>query len=363
MTKPIIRKNFDDLLTTEPGRRAELRQRGTSGSTGEPLIFREDLNFRDYYTAYVHHHLTWGGWKPGQPHAYIGGTSLEAGDKVSIRNGLMNWTWNRFSVNAYTFSDTGMSEFADKVRRKRPMLLYGYASSIYNLARFVRRSNFDDIRFKSVFCTAEVLYPHQRLVIRDAFKSNVFGLYASRELGDLACQCDAQTGFHASMENVFIEIIDDAGNPAKPGDPGRMIVTSLTNYGMPFIRYDLADIVAWRPDDPCPCGRAHPMLSVVEGRHNDMFETRDGRKIWGGLANPLWEFKEVLQFQMIQKSYELVLVRIVKEGDLHNEALSRVRNVIHTALDKNVEVRFEFPDRIPVEASGKHRFQICELNQ
>ena len=362
LTKTIVRENFDSMLTTEPRRRARLSRSSTSGSTGHPLVFMQDTNFRDYFTADVHRHLMWGGWQLGQPHAYIG-ANLEVSRAQSLRSRLMDWTLNRFVTNAYVLSDESMHAFADRIRRRRPCLLYGYASSLYHFAGFVQQNSFDDIKFQSVFSSAEVLYPHQRRFIEDTFGCQVLDRYATRELGELGSQCEYQTGLHASVESVYVEILDDNGQPTWPGEPGNIVVTNLNNYGMPFVRYSLADVVSWYPADTCPCGRAHPMLSIVEGRHNDMFKTHDGRVVWGfGRVNPLWDIEGVKQFQCVQKAYDLVVVRVVKEGGLQVAEQVRVENAIQAVLGDHVKVEFQFPAAIPIEESGKCRYQICEID-
>ena len=60
LTKSIIRENWDDLLTTEPGRQQQMSKLATSGSTGQPLVFMQDLDFRDYVTADIQRHLGMG---------------------------------------------------------------------------------------------------------------------------------------------------------------------------------------------------------------------------------------------------------------------------------------------------------------
>jgi phenylacetate-CoA ligase len=362
LTKAIIGENFDDLLTTESRRRAQLSRSSTSGSTGQPLIFMLDADFRDYFTADVHRHLTWGGWEFGQSHAYLGGASFEVSQVQSLRSRLMDWALNRCVTNAYILSEESMRAFAERIRRRRPCLLYGYASSLYHFAEFVRRSEFDDIRFKSVSSCAEVLYLHQRQLIERTFGCKVLDRYATRELGELGSQCEFQTGLHVSVESVYIEILDENGQPTCPGEPGNIVVTSLNNCGMPFIRYMLADVASWYSGDACPCGRAHPMLSVVDGRHNDMFKARDGRIVWGGMANPLWDIEGVKQFQLVQRTYDSVLVRVVKEGGLQPAERTRVEEAIAAALGENVKVEFAFPSVIPIEKSGKYRYQICEID-
>lgn len=361
LNKAIIRENFDDMLTAESQLRARMSQHTTGGSTGHPLIFMEDTNFRDYFTADVHRHLSWGGWQFGQSHAYIGGANFEVSNAQSLRARLMNWTLNRFTTNAYVLSEESMHAFVDRIRRRHPYLLYGYASTLYHFAKFVRQNNFDDIKFHSISSSAEVLYPQQRQLIEETFGCKVFDRYASLELGALGSQCEFQTGLHISVESAYVEILDESGRPTRPGEPGNIVVTNLNNYGMPFIRYCIEDIGAWHRDDQCPCGRALPMLKLIQGRRIDMFKTKDGRTVWGGFASPMFGMEGVKRFQVVQKSLDLIVVRIVKEGKLDQARLDTIERSVKIAMGDDVEVRFEFLDEIPVLDSGKYRYVLSEI--
>ena len=70
--------------------------------------------------------------------------------------------------------------------------------------------------------------------------------------------------YHVSAESVFMEILDEDCKPTKPGNVGRVVVTSLYNYAMPFIRYDLGDRVevGWSGT----CARQLPALRKILGR-------------------------------------------------------------------------------------------------
>jgi phenylacetate-CoA ligase len=362
LSKAIIRENFDNLLTTESQRRRQLSRVSTGGSTGQPLTFMQDNNYRDHITASVLCSLEWAGWKWGECQAYIWGTNFEVGAGSSLRGRLMDLIFNRFETNAYVLSNESMSAFVTKIRRRRPGLLFGYASSLYSFAQFVRENKFDGIKFKAIFSSAEVLYPPQRQFIEETFDCKVFDRYATRELGELGCECGFHTGFHVNVANCYIEIEKD-GRPVKRGEAGDLIVTNLTNYGMPFIRYSLADVGAWSEEDRCPCGRKLPLLGSIDGRHNDMFRTQDGHVVWGGFANPLWGMKSVKQFQFIQKSFDRVVARIVKDGHLDQTNLDKIEQAVKTALGDNTTVEFEFPDEILPAESGKIRYQISEVSE
>ena len=102
-------------------------------------------------------------------------------------------------------------------------------------------------------------------------------------------------------------------------------------------------------------------MAVVEGRRVDMFRTPDGRTVWGGFASPLFGMPGVRRFQVVQKSLDLVVVRIVRDGELDAERLATIERTIHTALGEQVTVRFEYPDEIPVLDSGKYRYALSEV--
>lgn len=362
LTKATIRENSHDLLTTESARRAGMSRLTTGGSTGHPLVFMQDTKFRDYVTADIHRHLGWAGWKFGQLHAYIWGANFEVSTSQSLRTRLMDWTLNRFLINAYVLTEEGMGVFAERVRRQRPRILFGYASALHRFAQFARQRGFDDITFDGIFSSAEVLYPGQREFIEETFRCRMFNRYGTRDLGGVACECSAHTGLHASIENNYIEIVRD-GQPAPAGQVGDIVVTNLNNYGQPFIRYCIEDMGAWRAQDTCPCKRALPLMELVQGRRIDMFKTRDGRAVWGGFASPLFGIQGVKQFQVVQKTLDLVVARIVKESALDQARLDTIQRTVKIALGENVEVRFEFPDEIPVLDSGKYRYAISEIRE
>ncbi|MCP4538168.1 MAG: phenylacetate--CoA ligase family protein [Chloroflexi bacterium] len=365
LTKSIIRENFDDMLTTESERRARMSRLTTGGSTGHPLIFMQDVKFRDYVTADTHRHIGWAGWQFGQLHAYIWGANFELSTSQSLRTRLIDWVLNRFLTNAYVLSEESLGAFAARVRRQQPRILYGYASSLYCFAQFVQEKSLDDITFDGIFSSAEVLYPGQRQLIEQTFRCKMFDRYGTRDLGGVACECDAHAGLHASIENNYIEILQDldSNEPVRPDETGHIIATNLNNYGMPFIRYSIEDMGTWSNVDHCPCGRELPLMNLVQGRHIDMFKTRDGRSVWGGFASPLFGLEGIKQFQVIQKSLDLIVARIVKEGDLDQTQLDTIERTVKVALSDDVEIRFEFPDEILVQDSGKHRYTISEIGE
>jgi phenylacetate-CoA ligase len=360
ISKAIVNENLDDLVTTDPGRQKGLARNSTGGSTGQPLIFIQDLNFRDYVMAGVHCHLQYTGWQFGECHAYIWGADYEVATQKSIRACLLHWSLNRFVTNAFTLSEESMAAFVQKIRQRHPQVLVGYASALERFAEFVQANRLDDIKFSGITSTAEVLYPDQRELIERTFGCEVINRYATRELGGIACECLEHTGLHIGVGEVYVEVLRD-GVPVPAGEDGDIVVTNLNNYGMPFIRYHVGD-VGQLSDAVCPCGRGLPMMQVVHGRATDMFKTRDGQAIHGEFFTHLfYGMSQVKQFQVVQKSFDHIVVFIVKEAPLPQERLAFLERAIKDVMKSEVKVEFQFLESIPLKASGKYRFTISEV--
>ena len=55
------------------------------------------------------------------------------------------------------------------------------------------------------------------------------------------------------------------------GESGRVVISHLSNWVMPFLNYELGDRAALGP--PCPCGRGFPTIQALEGRTSEALQT------------------------------------------------------------------------------------------
>jgi len=66
------------------------------------------------------------------------------------------------------------------------------------------------------------------------------------------------------------EIIDPQTGKRLPyGQPGELVITTLTKEAYPVIRFRTRDITSLNPE-PCKCGRTSMRMSRVTGRSDDM---------------------------------------------------------------------------------------------
>jgi phenylacetate-CoA ligase len=155
---------------------------------------------------------------------------------------------------------------------------------------------------------------------------------------------------------VILRVVRSDGSDAPPGEGGRVVVTDLMNYVMPFINYAIGDCAVMGP--PCPCGRGFPTLSSVEGRDTEAIQTPAGRRISGVVLGHFLAFVArvipyVLEYQAIQTAPGRVTLRIVPGKEFTPEFAGALQSQVESFLGRDMAVSLELVDRIPLEPSGK----------
>ena len=365
LTKRLIRSNFDNLMAQGfPAK--EIIPNSTGGSTGEPLKFYSTRN--DLYN--------WGFAAAQRVYRWAGN---EIGDKsVSLRElrpyrSIMEKfreTSAQFFERLILFDTREMStEKLSLVVRKledfQPKYIRGYPSIIYLLARLIEREGKPRLRPKAIITTAEQLYDYQRDLYSKVFECETYDYYGAMESHAIACECAEHSGYHIATENVVVEIVGDEGEPVPVGEEGRILITNLHNYAMPFIRYDIGD-VGVTSDKACPCGRGLPLLAALKGRTTDVIFTTSGKSIPGIALH--WDFLASLgveQFQIVQESYERVVVKLVlgrEYPEEHADKLTReITSQYRPILGEDMDIAIEFVDQILPTRAGKRRIVISNL--
>jgi phenylacetate-CoA ligase len=90
----------------------------------------------------------------------------------------------------------------------------------------------------------------------------------------VAGECLERNGLHINEDHFLVEVIDpDTLEPVVPGDPGELVITTLTKEAFPVIRFRTRDLTRLMPG-PCGCGRTLMRMSRVMGRTDDMLIIR-----------------------------------------------------------------------------------------
>lgn len=344
LTKTIIRKNFKRLIAQNfPLKRMFLSS--TGGSMGEPLKFiNDDVSLLWINTA-VNRSFRWAGYRRFDKMVTVWGFP-------SRQNQVPTKPWQRqMTLSTFGADEERIKRILMSINWFRPNGIRGYASALYLLAK----SN-EDVKVKFVISTSEMLFGHYRKLIEESFGCEVYDNYSSREFM-MASECEEHTGYHIAAENCILEFIRD-NEQVSPGETGRILVTDLTRYGMPFIRYDIQDM-GCPSDETCPCGRGLPLMKSVEGRTTDFIFTPSGKYISGPAVTLAFKDLDIEQFQLVEESRGKLVIRIAK-GPTYSDADTQFLLNFFRKYAQDMKIKVDFVSNIPVSKSGKRLIVVSK---
>ena len=358
LTKEDIRNNLGDLTAINYSKE-ELIPSATGGSTGEPMRFFIDKKWNAWNMAAAYREWSWAGYNFGDKVAYLWGAPQDLSHQYELKTKIFNLIQRTIWLNAYYMTEKTLDEYLRILRKFNPKIINAYASAIYLMAKYMEKKGIENIRPKAILTSCEMLFDYQRETIERAFNCEVFDYYSGRDTTLQAGECSLHSGYHLAIENAIIEFIKDDEHVA-PGELGKIIITDLSNYAMPFIRYEIGDLGV-PSDEMCPCMRGLPLMEKIVGRVTDTITTKEGKHIHGGFFTSLFfDTEGIKQFQFIQKKKDYAIFRIIKgEQYLQTELDTIIEKIYEQCGDMKIDV--EFVKSIPLTKSGKCRLTISEV--
>jgi phenylacetate-CoA ligase len=369
LEKAVIRANFERLRSADLASRKWFHNT-SGGSTGEPVRLIQDAAYQEWGTAVKLLCDSWAGYSTGQAKVVLWGserdlfTGREPANVVLARK-LRNEVW----LNTFRMDPARIRRYIAIINQQRPVQILTYVDSIYEVARLIEREGIAVHSPRSIMTSAGTLYPEMRTVIERAFAAPVFNRYGSREVGDIACECEEHQGLHLLSPTHYVELIRADGELAGPGEICVVVLTWLTNYAMPLFLYRIGDLASWAAE-PCPCGRGMPLLATVSGRTNSLIRTRS-QTFDSAAISTLFYFKDSARteafssfskFRFIQNTEALMEVLIVV---VDSESWTGEREILQQkllrAFGPEVEIVIREVEEIAPSASGKYAYIVSEL--
>jgi phenylacetate-CoA ligase len=256
LTKKVIRKNQDDLLA-ENIDRSELHASSTGGTSGIKLKFYRNNLLRSHRLALQWRSDVWAGWNLHQNVGYIWPTIQDFDQDSGVKEKIFSKYFAGVQAHyAGKMNDDRKEEIAQELAHFKPKIIRCFPTPAAAVAEYIVENDIWITGIEGVVSTGEPLYPDQRGLIEKAFNAPVFNLYASREVGTTAAECERHEHLHLATDSVAVEVTDN-GRQLPPGQYGEILLTDLLNYGMPMIRYQIGDY-GQLVDGDCPCGRPFP---------------------------------------------------------------------------------------------------------
>jgi len=256
--------------------------------------------------------------------------------------------------STYHLSAASAAAYVEAIKKYRVEYIWGYASAIAVLARFVLDQGIQVPQIQLALSNAEPLYSHQRDLIRMAFQCPVKDTYGMSEMVCGASECE-HGGIHLWPEVGICEVLNDGlEGPSRTGEAGQLVCTGLLNREMPLIRYVTGDVVMLADNaSRCKCGRTLPLIERIEGRSDDLIVTPDGRSV--GRLDPVFKSNlPIVEAQVAQVEHDHIVVRIVRGAGFGDACEHSLRVGLAERLGE-MRVSFEYLDAIPRGKNGKFK--------
>ena len=364
LTRSDIQKAGDRLhAKTYPTSHGALRVWSTSGSTSRPVrIATTELTGFHWTCANMRERvwhdidlggtlvlLTDGGRKmAGRPVVELGSWSL---DPSSLRR-----PGKQFKINP----SLTIAEQVRTIRKIDPNYIQTRPSQLNLLLKECETSGERFGQLRAVFCVSEIVTGTLRQACTEILGVPILECYSCAELGYLALQCPEAGRLHVQSEMVRVEIMGADTMPCAPGQTGRVVVTSLHNYAMPLIRYEIGDEAV--AGGSCACGRSLPVIDTVLGRTQDYLKLRSGRLIRANIRHSdIAKISAIIEFQIIQRALGQLEILLVVRRKLDDCEIRRLKACLASQGDETFEVDVTYHQTIERPEAGKFRCFVCEV--
>jgi phenylacetate-CoA ligase len=365
LDRTVLRATMDTRLAGAGPRVAITKS--TSGTTGEPVVVKYNVESRHWRDATRWRGYGWGGHAIGKRAMHYWGagpqaSSLYKRSKIAIDHAIKRDLY----VDCTPRGDEALTAAVQSIRRFKPEVMVAYAAGAAALAKYVNENNLRTWKDFPVLVGAERLWPQDREAINAAF-GPAFETYGCREVMLMASECEHHTGMHTSMETMIVEIVirqpDGTTRPARPGETGEVLITDLHNLACPMLRYVNGDLAVAHAEETCACGRSLTKIGPIEGRTTETLRDGRGNAVSGMVFNILFGVMDQVanKFQVVQRLDGSVVMKVVPSvGARLPDANSAA---IHAFADKylpGAPFKIEYVEDIPLTAAGKRKVVVVE---
>lgn len=163
-----------------------------------------------------------------------------------------------------------------------------------------------------------------------------------------------------------MEPVDKDNNPVGYGVlSDKVLITNLSNYIQPFIRYELSDRIIVH-NEKCKCGKSSCWLEI-EGRTDDILEFENNILIAPmSFYKILEEISEIIRFQLVQRTYKKLELRLVTDEKevAFDKAKKNLQEFLNSkdVFDVEIYLSDELPQANKVSGKYNHIYKDFEEN-
>ena len=371
LTKKHVRENYNDLLS--PIHSGDALHHGkTSGSSGTPMRFLRTQDSKARFWAAQYRGYGRFGIRPGDRQGRFYGMPFEQAQSRKER--LKDFVMNRKRLmGVFDLADHRLQDFAAQLNRFRPVYFNGYSTWLGRFAEFVANQPsimYDWIPLKGAVATSDILTNYHRGLIEKTFHCPVIDEYGGAEIGLIAISCPDH-GFHTVPENTYLEQLVSENSKASGTSGvsyGEVIVTDLHSHAMPFIRYQLGDLLEQLKDPTveCTCGRPSELIGSVLGRTTHYIVTPAGELRSGWIFDYMLKLSDEDSWVNAgcarQTSVDKIVVYLEATDNVPQKFVDFVNSMAAEHISPDIAIVIEQVDELPRSATGKVRTFVSDLD-
>ena len=199
------------------------------------------------------------------------------------------------------------------LRDLRATVIAGIATYPLRMIEVARQEGFDwrSTNLRIGVLGSEPWSDELRARIETEMGIRTYDLIGMTETGGpgMGIECHVRDGIHVWDDHYVPEIVDPSGRVLPDGEPGELVVTTLTRHGLPLVRYRTRDVTRIRSRERCACGRTGVRLDRFHGRTDDVV-------IFKGVKFYPSQVEQILLRQPgLDHEYQIVLERDAARGD------------------------------------------------
>jgi phenylacetate-CoA ligase len=270
--KTDLRDNYPFGMFAVP-REEVLRLHASSGTTGRPTVVGYTQADLDLWSDLMARSLACAGARPGDIVHNAYGYGLFTGGLGA------HYGAERLGCTVVPVSGGGTERQVTLLQDFGADILCATPSYALNIAEVADAMGLDvrELPVRRGIFGAEPWSEALRSDLETRFGIKAIDIYGLSEIlgPGVACECDAgQNGLHGWEDHFLFEVVDPRTLQRLPiGEPGELVITTLSKEALPMIRYRTRDITTLT-NEPCVCGRTHTRIMRVTGRDDDMLIIR-----------------------------------------------------------------------------------------
>ena len=280
-------------------------------------------------------------------------TYVEGGPKELDIDYSIDKLSRTYLVSPYNFNTEKLKKAYNMFIKAKPQILKGNSTMLFEFAMSIEKNGWKSLDVPIALCSQSNMQPEYIEALNRVFKAKAFNAYGATESGLVAVQCEKGEGLHYIPILYYLETLKE-GKQVPPGETGEMIITSLANYAMPIIRYQIGDY-ATLTDTNCSCGRTFPLIERIDGRIYEMINSSIGTvAAVHDIRLITNKIPDIMDYQVVQTSPGSLEIRLkCKNEGLEKSEIDIIRSGFRKLLECDMDIKFEYVTEIERLPSGK----------